>query len=811
MIRRAAASAALVLLGVVLLPRAAYGQVAGTVPVSGTVLSADGAPLPRARVVIEATPGGARRVVRTDGAGRFRVPDLPVAATYGVAITAEGHRPFAIRVSRDELASGAAAFHLHHPVVALAPLAVTGTGVGALRGIAGATRVIDRDALVAQRPAAAHELLRRTTGVHVQDDDALGLHLNIGIRGLDPRRSSRVLLLEDGVPIHLGPYTDPTAHYQPPAEVLQRVEVLRGAGQVAYGPQTVGGVINFVRRPPPTGPAGALLLRVGDRGRLTGHVHAGTASGGHAGSISLGRRLASGPRRGAEHEVDDAAAQLLFDLGSAGSLLLRAATYREASSWGETGLTQAEFERDPFHNPSPRDVFDLTRHTVQLVQRTGVGRRGEVVTTVYGQDLHRASWRQASSSSDRFGTDRYAAAFACPPDATAMADCGFQGRPRAYRFAGVEPRLRLWLAGGYGPADDAAAPRVMHAPAATAAILDIGGRLHVERAERRQFVGPEPGERGAEIVRDNVLTANAWSVFVQARVARGPITVTPGVRMEHVRSDNRNRLRDLEASGEYTRWLPGLGATWESGAATLFAGTHRGFAPPRPADVLSPQPGQSLVQVEPEVSWNHEVGIRARAPGGIAVEATAFRTDFRNQVVEGSRAGTGQRFVNAGTTLHQGIELYAGLEARARRFQPVAELAWTFVSDARYTSDQLSSVDEATPIRGRRLPFAPRHLLHAMAGVATGAGTHLSLRASRIGEQFADDLNTREASPDGQRGLLPACTTLSATANQLLASGRATIFATADNLRDAVCITERVEGIMVGSPRRFSAGLEWSF
>ena len=53
-------------------------------------------------------------------------------------------------------------------------------------------------------PVSAHELIRREPGVHVMDEDPLGVNLNIGIRGLNPRRSSRVLLLEDGVPIQPG-------------------------------------------------------------------------------------------------------------------------------------------------------------------------------------------------------------------------------------------------------------------------------------------------------------------------------------------------------------------------------------------------------------------------------------------------------------------------------------------------------------------------------------------------------------------------------------------------------------------------------
>jgi Fe(3+) dicitrate transport protein len=44
----------------------------------------------------------------------------------------------------------------------------------------------------------------------VVEENASGMRLNIGVRGLDPRRSARVLLMEDGVPIALAPYGDPS-------------------------------------------------------------------------------------------------------------------------------------------------------------------------------------------------------------------------------------------------------------------------------------------------------------------------------------------------------------------------------------------------------------------------------------------------------------------------------------------------------------------------------------------------------------------------------------------------------------------------
>jgi Fe(3+) dicitrate transport protein len=699
-------------------------------------------------------------------------------------------------------------------VTELAPLTVIGGTPAQARTVPGATRIIDADALAAQRPDAAHAALRRTTGVHVMEEDPFGLNLNIGVRGLNPRRSSRVLLLEDGVPIHLSPYNDPSAHYQPPVETLHRIEVLKGSGQVLYGPQTVGGVVNFLRMPPPARTGGAVTLRGGDGGRFAGHLDGGAVLGPAAASLSYNRRQADGARAGWHHDVSDASAQALLGTGF-GTLLLRGTVYNERSRYGETGLRQAEFEQDPFGNPTPNDVFTLRRHAGHLAWEWQATERAALTALLYGQDVHRVSWRQANDARDRFGEPRHAGRFGCVPGAASLADCAFQGRPRGYRFFGAEPRLRLRL----GVAGNGAT-------SSPSAILDVGGRVHRETSERRQYLSPTAATAGGTRVRDNALDTDALAAYAQARVASGRWALTPGARLEHVRSRNENRLQQVANEDRYVRLLPGLAIAFTGpGDVVLFAGTHRGFAPPRPAEILTPEPGQGLEQVEPEVSWNHEVGVRASLPidrrrtrdvatqrAALAIEATLFRTRFENQIIDGTLAGSGRRFVNAGETIQQGLEVMAelgGLEAGGMR--PSVSLGWTWLPTAEFASGEVSAIDGATPVRGRRIPYAPAHMLDASIGMEAGFGLAATLRASHIGEQFSDDLNTREPSASGMQGVLPAYTVLGATVRQALPRAGATFFATAENLRNTVYITERIHGIMVGMPRRFTAGVEWAF
>lgn len=628
-----------------------------------------------------------------------------------------------------------------------------------------------------------------------EGEDALGLNLNVGVRGLNPRRSSRVLLLEDGFPIHLAPYSDPSAHYQPPAQVLERIEVLKGSGQVLHGPQTIGGVINFVRRPPPVRNGGRASLSAENDGHRSGHIRLDRGAEGRSLGVDYSYREAQGPRENWKHRVDDLNVASALELRGDQRLLLRVGAYRQDSRVGESGLTQAEFETAPRLHPFPDDVFHLDRVVLHALLETPFFRNARLTTAAYGQWLHRVSWRQASDSRDRFGTPRYLERFTCPEEARGPGECGNQGRPRTYRFAGVEPRLAL--------------------PFTLGTILgetDLGVRLHVERVRRRRLQGDRPSARSGTLIQDNGIETAAVSAFAQNRLHLGAWEVTPGLRFEHVRATNLNLMTDARERDDYSRWLPGLGAAVQlPRGLTVFGGVHRGFAPPRPADILEPRLGEGLVRVEPEVSWNQELGTRGRWGRGVEFEATLFRIDFGNQIVPGNAAGEGPLLVNAGRTLHQGAEAWVRVDGASgiSRSGPFLDVTYTWLPVADFADDRLSVVDGATPIQGKRLPYAPRHLVNVGVGIRTLGGVEVRLQADRVGEQFGDDLNTREGSADGRRGVIPPSTVFILGAEGR--SGPLRLHVTVRNLTDSMHITDRLNGIMVGMPRTLNVGVDWEW
>jgi Fe(3+) dicitrate transport protein len=359
------------------------------------------------------------------------------------------------------------------------------------------------------------------------------------------------------------------------------------------------------------------------------------------------------------------------------------------------------------------------------------------------------------------------------------------------------------------------------------AMLEAGVRVHDEQMRRQERAGDGPSARSGVLTRDNEIDTRAFSAFLREQLRTAGVTITPGVRVEHVQSTNTNRLLGRGATDAYTELLPGLGLSWMAPdpagvALTVLGGVHRGFAPPRPADVLNPVVGESIVQVDAEVSWTSELGARLQLRDVAQVEATLFRLDYDNQVVSGGLVGLGQRFVNAGRTLHAGAEVAASVAVDrlldsdwwpSRRGALTADVALTYAPVARFANDRASTVDATQPVIGRRLPFAPRHVVHAGAGWSSRGGASVRLDGDVVTSQFSDDLNTLAPSAQGRRGLLPGYVVFNAALRAPLRAGRTSsvVTATVKNIANRVYITDRQEGIMTGMPRLVTLGLELGF
>jgi Fe(3+) dicitrate transport protein len=666
-----------------------------------------------------------------------------------------------------------------------------------LHRIPGAAQVLDRADLDASRVYTVNEALRKVPGLYARDEEGMGLRPNIGIRGLNPTRSSKVLLLEDGLPLAFAPYGDNATYYHPPVERFERIEVLKGSGQIAFGPQTVGGVINYITPAPPDELAGRVQVAAGNRDFREVHAELGDTTGGTGWQLSATRKSADGARDNIDLDLTDVTAKVTRALNERHALTLRASWLQEDSRVTYSGLTRDEYRANPRANPFVNDEFELYRWGTSLTHRWTLAERVELTTSAYYSYFDRDWWRQSSNSGQR---PNDASDPACGGMANLYTTCGNEGRLREYSTRGVEPRLTVrgtW----FGLAGE----------------LRAGARWHVEHQYRVQANGSTPTARvagtgpNAGVVEDQQRRAAAASGFVEATLTRGAFTVAPGVRYERIDFERTNYLNGARGSTRLDQVIPGLGATWRaSETVTVFTGVHRGFAPPRVEDIVTATGG--AVDLDPELSWNYELGVRARTRG-VAVELTAFRLDFANQIVPASVAGgSGASLTSAGRTIHQGLEalfetrrdLVRGVEAHAR-------LVWTWLPDAEFRGTRFSSIAGFTnvSVTGNRLPYAAEQLGTLTLGAST-ARWRAQVEGVYTGAMYTDDLNTVAIVANGQRGRMPGHVVWNATVSHA-PTPSLELYATVKNLADRTYVVDMTRGLIPGSPRLVQAGFAARF
>jgi Fe(3+) dicitrate transport protein len=774
------------------------GAPAETGAVSGRVIDTSQSAVPGAVVQLRPidTAQGPRTAV-SDAEGRFQF-DTVAPGDYDVVVDAEH-----FSTSRQTVRVSTNAIQI---VATLEPgrfsetMSVVGTRLGdspaTLRRLPGVLNVVDASTLANAQVFTATEALRKVPGVNVRDEEGFGLRPNIGIRGLNPTRSAKVLLLEDGVPFTIAPYGDNASYYHPPIERFESVEVLKGSGQIAYGPVTLGGVVNYLTPEVPERTTGLVRLAFGSRDYANLSGYAGTMKGRFGASLDYMRKQGEGARENVYSRLDDVTGKIQWLVSEDHTLVVKGNFYGENSTVTYSGLTEAEYAEDPRQNPFGNDAFAGDRRGATATWRGRIAGALVMTTNLYRSSFARDWWRQSSNSSQR-PNDRSDPA--CGGMANLQTTCGNEGRLREYTFWGVEPRFR-------------ATPTVFGVTSET----DFGVRLHVEEQDRLQRNGETPTARDGVLVESNLRENRAVSGFVQNRFLLGALTITPGLRIEDIAYGRTNRLTSVAGDTSMTAVLPGLGAAFAPGSTwTVFGGIHRGFAPPRTEDIINNTTG-GVVELDAELSWDAELGARYTGRG-VSADVAYFRMDYENQIVPASLAGgVGATLTNGGETLHQGVEVSGRIDSAAftgRSHNVYTRVAYTALPTAKFTGLRYSSVAgaSAVSVTGNRLPYAPEHLLSWTVGYQNLSGLDLQAELVHVSDQYGDDLNSTAPSADGQRGLLPAYTIWNVVASYAIPRWRSALFVAIKNAGDTIYVADRSRGLLPGPPRLVQAGLRARF
>lgn len=740
----------------------AGGETAGTL--TGRVVEADtGGPVAAAHVFIQ----GTRLSSFTDRNGNFHFANVP-PGSHNLFVRKIGYTEVLQRV---DVVDGETANVTFSMVVA--PISIAGLVVEAESELATessvlsypAARVVVSEVAIKESGAtSADAVLRELPGIYIQDETGTGSKPNIGVRGLDPRRSQWVAILVDDVPIEPAPYGFTGLSIFPyMIERTHQIDVLRGGVAVRHGPNTVGGVIDLITTPIPTQPTFHVQQAFGTNSYWSNNISLGTSAGRTGVLLEFANNRSKGFRDRSSSEMYNYNLKLRQEFSPSTYLTVGLDGYNEPNTSLAGGMNLANWQQfGRSFNEHPNDFFDGHRYGANAKLYTRLGAKHQLRILAYGYETER-----------RFGLDRLGG--------TAMRET-----PRWMRTIAFEPRYSADLGARN--------------------TITVGLRALREKGNfwvSDYAIDPQ-GNRISDLttVDSTNFSTNALTFYIDNRIQlTDDFLIYPGVRVEMIEMDgvrpivNDEPRTDLFGASKFTEYLPGISASYRVREdIRIFANYNRAFRAPQFVAIELDPDRHGLQAFTAERSNNVEVGTRIGPRHGIYAEGTLFRIDFNNRVERDPAFEN--VFRNIGSTQHRGFEMrgvatlgimsptLTGLELSA---------GYTFV-DATIESGEFD---------GNRVSDSPRHRVTWRGKYDTPSGLGFVLDGLHVSSTFSDAENTVEVPETGVRGIIPAHKLINAGILYRLMGSGLSLGLHMRNLTDEMTFSRDSRGIIPAPGRTF--------
>jgi len=673
----------------------------------------------------------------------------------------------------------------------------------------GARTVVRREELREAGATNLRDALRRIPGVQVQESNGTGgsdVSLNVGVRGLTSRLSPRSTILLDGVPIAVAPYGQPQVSMAPVGlGNLQAVDVVRGGGSVRYGPQNVGGIINFVTRdiPETFGGSAGVQFQGGSQGGIRTNSNAfvgGTTASGLGVALLYNGLHGPGFREREDNEsIDDVMLKAKYAF-SAEDTLTGSVHHYDGQAGMPGGLDQADYDANPFQSRRPFDDFH-GRRTDYVLKYTHVDDRRSFEVQSYYSDSFRGSHIETITQNANGSYTHQLNAY-----------------PRNYHVFAIEPRYSQLFDWG----------QVTHE-------IGIGYRytneaMHERTLRNAKYVSDLPYTPyqsfpyGAPYILsgNNTGSNEAHAFYLDDAINAGNWTITPGIRYERIDSEWEAHPSTTvvvkgptERQKTYSKPLPSLNVIYHlSDALKLYANAETSFGSLQYFQIgQKDSNNQFATGLKPETARTYEIGTRydTSAWGG---EVSLFRINFDHELqlvgklpnVPDSHDG----WTSLGATTHKGMESAAHVDLGA--FDDALK-GLTLWGTATYTHAYYKHGSFA----GRDLPFYSRRtanvgLRYGVAQWTFNLDAFAQSRQHSPGSPGFDPANptqyVTQPTPEGDLGDIPGWTTWNARAEYAFgpAASNLRLGVGVKNLTDRRYFTRSTDnndGIYVGMPRTY--------
>lgn len=672
-----------------------------------------------------------------------------------------------------------------------------------------------------------NRILARIPGVYVQEEDGFGLRPNIGMRGTGVERSSKINIMEDGIPISPAPYASPAAYYSPTAGRMHSLEARKGSSQIKYGPHSTGGAINYVSTPIPSNYKSNLNLLGGTNNAYTIKANIGKSIGSFGYLFEI------------LHDENDGFKQLDFSNNKTGytktdfmgklryksnllnlfpnAIELKFSSTNELSDETYLGLTEQDYSINPYrrYSSSQNDQMKADHTQFSLTNSIQFNKNSNVALVIYRNDFKRNWYKLSKVNGTSIGSllsvgnlhknYSYLSSKETENDAYQI-----KANNRNYYSQGIQIVSNL-------------------KPNISSHNLMIGLRIHEDQMDRFQKVDKygmqnsilkltTNGIWGVGSKNNRLDKATSSAFFIEDQFSFNKFIITAGIRYESIEltrndwkgdislqnlswNDPERTLDPTQKTKNINILVPGAGFIYQLNSnVEILAGIHKGYSPPGPGK-------DDSQDIKPEESINVETGFVIK-DGLNKVKTVLFNNSYSNLLGDDTQfAGEGSydQF-NAGKVNINGLEFAINrIFKRGNLLVPI-EFNYTYTSTEFLSTFESSFEAWGSVNKGDELPYLPKYQMFAEIGIIA-RDTRFYMKLNNVSQ-----MRTKAGSGAiDDKSATQKLTQIDISGEYNLTSQSNLFFSIKNLTNSKAIVSRRPAGLRPTMPKTFSAGIRLNF
>ncbi|MFM1771424.1 MAG: hypothetical protein RLZZ71_566 [Bacteroidota bacterium] len=592
----------------------------------------------------------------------------------------------------------------------------------------------------------SRQLFGRVPGIMVWESDGSGIQTGIATRGLSPNRSWEFNMRQNGYDISSDVFGYPEAYYTPPADAVAKIEILRGASSLQYGPQ-FGGMINYVFDTAPTSNGSKTKIRqtFGSYGLFNNFISTGVRKNKFSFYSFYHRRSADGWRQNSIYSTQTGFISMGYDFNE--KVKLKAEyTHSDMMSQQPGGLTDAQFQSNPQQSLRARNWLSIPWNILNVQLDVNVSEKFQLEIKTFGLLATRSSvgFLDPITVADVIDTNSNQYAHR-RVDSDKYQNIGTEWRAK-YEFELFGNKQTL----------------------------AFGARAYQAKTFRHQKGNGSSGS-DFDTTLDNlgykvnyVFGTKNYALFAEQALYLGKkFLVVPGIRYEQITATGSGTVNyDAGTIPQQERTvskvLAGIGAEYHLNENNeIYANASQAF---RPMTFSELTPAATTDVIDPNLkdseSLNIDLGVRGAWKNFIHYDVGVYQMTIQDRI--GNYTQNSIRYVtNIGASLSKGVEIYVEgnvlnkfQDGKFGSLQPFASIAY---NEATYTSwnDPTIVAGSSSDRTNKTVENAPRRiqrygLTYKLKGFTA------TYQLNKVSEAFADALNTVTPNATATTGLIPA-------------------------------------------------------